>query len=43
MLQNIQTTLHYLNRKLMFTAGGCFDVHLPLITSVKNVFYTEFI
>ncbi|XP_011493843.1 PREDICTED: uncharacterized protein LOC105359065 [Ceratosolen solmsi marchali] len=30
---NTRTTLHYLNRKLMLTAGGCFHVHLPLITA----------
>ncbi|NP_001177425.1 gustatory receptor 6 [Nasonia vitripennis] len=28
------STLHYLNRRLNFTAAGCFNVNLPLLTSI---------
>ncbi|XP_058803414.1 uncharacterized protein LOC131671187 isoform X2 [Phymastichus coffea] len=32
-VEHFRSTLHYLNRRLKFTAAGCFDVNLPLLTT----------
>lgn len=35
-LQDFKSTLHFLNRKLNFTAAGCFNVNLRSLTTVRT-------
>ncbi|XP_076626267.1 uncharacterized protein LOC143344269 [Colletes latitarsis] len=40
---SVRTSLHFLNRRLRFSAGGLFDVNLPLLCSIIGVLSTYLI
>ncbi|XP_076160911.1 gustatory receptor for sugar taste 43a [Ptiloglossa arizonensis] len=40
---SVRTSLHFLNRRLRFSAGGLFDVNLPLLCSIVGVLSTYLI
>ncbi|XP_053987738.1 uncharacterized protein LOC128881074 isoform X3 [Hylaeus volcanicus] len=37
---SVRTSLHFLNRRLRFNAGGLFDINLPLLCSIIGVLST---
>ncbi|XP_054007391.1 uncharacterized protein LOC128891697 isoform X4 [Hylaeus anthracinus] len=37
---SVRTSLHFLNRRLRFNAGGLFDINLPLLCSIVGVLST---